>query len=62
MYFTASGYTDTQFTVQTVSTATYTGFPLFPGDVLGTYTLNLVGVPSGNSYTVTGSFRAPRIN
>lgn len=61
-YLSGSGFTDQSYTVQPGSTITYTGFPLFPGDVLGSYSLNLVGIPSGNNYTVTGSFRAPRIN
>lgn len=62
MYFSNSGYTDTQYNVQSGSTLTYTGFPIFPGDALGNFSMTLVGMPSGNTYTVTGSFRAPRQN
>jgi hypothetical protein len=57
-----SGFTDSLFTVQPSSTITYTGYPTFPGDVIGNYSLNLVGNVTGNNYTVTGSFRAPRYN
>jgi hypothetical protein len=57
-----SGFTDSNFTVQPGSTVTYTGYPTFPGDVIGNYSLNLVGNITGNNYTVTGSFRAPRQN
>lgn len=57
-----SGFTDQSYTIQPGSTVSYTGYPLFPGDVLGTYSFNLIGVPSGNTYTATGSFRAPRSN
>jgi hypothetical protein len=57
-----SGFTDNIFTVQSSSTITYTGYPTFPGDVIGNYSLNLVGNVTGNNYTVTGSFRAPREN
>jgi hypothetical protein len=57
-----SGFTDTLFTVQTGSTITYTGYPTFPGDVIGNYSINLIGNITGNNYTVTGSFRAPRQN
>ncbi len=57
-----SGFTDSNYTVQPGSTVTYTGYPTFPGDVIGNYSLNLVGNITGNNYTVTGSFRAPRQN
>ena len=57
-----SGFTDSIYTVQPNSTVTYTGYPTFPGDVIGNYSLNLVGNVTGNNYTVTGSFRAPRQN
>ena len=57
-----SGFTDSLFTVQPSSTISYTGYPTFPGDVIGNYSLNLVGNVTGNNYTVTGSFRAPREN
>jgi len=57
-----SGFTDSNYTVQPGSTVTYTGYPTFPGDVIGNYSLNLVGNVTGNNYTVTGSFRAPRQN
>lgn len=55
-------FTDTQFSLDPGSTVTYTTFPGFPGDVTGSFSLNLVGNPSGNSYTATGTFRAPRKN
>jgi protocatechuate 3,4-dioxygenase beta subunit len=54
-------FTDTQFSVVSGS-VNYTSFPLFPGDVIGTFSLNLTGNPSGNTYTATGNFRAPRQN
>lgn len=45
-----------------VNSATFTSFPAFPGAVEGTYSLNFVGSPSGDTYTATGSFRIPRSN
>ncbi|MBL7765900.1 MAG: carboxypeptidase regulatory-like domain-containing protein [Chitinophagaceae bacterium] len=54
-------FSDTQFTINS-GNVTYTSFPLFPGDVIGSFTLNLTGNPSGNTYTATGNFRAPRNN
>jgi hypothetical protein len=59
--FPNSSFTDQSFTLQPAgSTITYTSFPLAPGDVLGSYILNLIGAPSGHNYTVTGSFKVPR--
>lgn len=55
-------FTDTQYTLQPGGTVTYTSFPMYPGHVLGTYTMTLVGVPSGHTYTATGTFRVPRTN
>lgn len=62
-YFTGpSNFTDTQFTLQPGSTATYTSYPIFPGHLLGSFSINFVGVPSGHIYNAIGSFRAPRNN
>lgn len=62
-YFTGpSNFTDTQYTLQAGSTASYTSFPIYPGHLLGTFNINFVGVPSGHIYTAVGSFRAPRNN
>ncbi|HNF72984.1 MAG TPA: hypothetical protein PLP34_11235, partial [Chitinophagaceae bacterium] len=60
--FFLPNFTDTQFSLDPGSTVTYSTFPGFPGDVTGSFSLNLVGNPSGNSYTATGTFRAPRKN
>jgi hypothetical protein len=55
-------WTDISFTMSTgtTNTVTYTSFPNAPNDVLGTYSATLIGYPSGNAYTVKGSFRAKR--
>jgi hypothetical protein len=55
-------FTDNQYTVQTGSSVTYTSFPMFPGHVLGSFNIILTGMPSGNTYTAVGTFRAPRKN
>lgn len=54
-------FTDT-LTVTGVSNATFTAFPLFPGEVWGTFNINMIGSPSGDTYTATGTFRIPRNN
>lgn len=61
---TNASWTDTQWLLSATSTntVTYTSFPGFPNDVLGSYTATLIGQPSGNSYTITGTFRAERAN
>ncbi len=53
-------FTDTWFNISTPCTVNYTSFPLAPGDLIGTFSVNVIGVPSGNAYTATGSFRIPR--
>jgi hypothetical protein len=56
------GWNDTQFNLATASanTVTYTSFPLAPGQVIGSFSVFLTGVPSGQTYTATGNFRAQR--
>jgi hypothetical protein len=54
--------TDTQFSLDPGSVVTFTTFPGFPGDVTGTFSINAVGNPSGNTYTLVGNFRLPRVN
>jgi hypothetical protein len=44
------------------STVNFTNFSSNPGDVSGSFNLNLTGSPSQISYTVTGTFRANRRN
>lgn len=56
------GFTDTQFTLAPGGTITYSSFPLFPDQVLGNFSFTMIGFPSGNTYTLSGSFRAPRNN
>ncbi|HPI54564.1 MAG TPA: hypothetical protein PLU10_07705, partial [Chitinophagaceae bacterium] len=53
-------FTDTYYTISSPCTVTYTAFPLSPGDVIGTYNFTVIGTPSGNTYTATGSFRVNR--
>lgn len=53
-------FTDTYYTISSPCTVTYTAFPLAPGDVIGTYNFTVIGTPSGNTYTATGSFRVNR--
>ena len=53
-------FTDTWYNISSPCTVTYSAFPLAPGDVIGTYNFTVVGVPSGNTYTATGSFRVNR--
>lgn len=56
------GFADTIFTPTGINTITFTTFPGFPGDLQGTVSLNFLGYPSGDTYTATGIFRAPRTN
>lgn len=53
-------FTDTWYNISTPCTINYTSYPLAPGDLIGTFSVNVIGVPSGNAYTATGSFRIPR--
>lgn len=55
-------FTDTTFNITGINSCTFTAFPPFPGDVQGLYNLNLIGVPSGDTYTASGTFRIPRNN
>ncbi len=55
-------FTDTIYNLTGINNATFTAFPAFPGDVQGTFSLNFVGVPSGDTYTGVGTFRIPRNN
>lgn len=54
-------FADTAFTI-IAGQITYNGYPLFPGNIIGNFILNVKGLPSGATYTGTGNFRAPRIN
>ena len=60
--FFVPSFTDTQFSLDPGSVVTFTTFPGFPGDVTGTFSINAVGNPSGNTYTLVGNFRLPRVN
>lgn len=55
-------FTDTMLTMTGVNNATFTVFPAFPGDVQGTFNINYIGSPSGDTYTATGTYRIPRNN
>lgn len=55
-------FTDSLYTLTGINNATFTAFPAFPGDVQGSYNLNYIGTPSGNTYTAIGTFRIPRSN
>ncbi len=61
-YATGIGAFADSLTLTGINNATFTVFPPFPGDVQGTYSLNFVGNPSGDTYTATGTFRIPRNN
>lgn len=56
-----AGFADTAFTVF-AGNVTYNGYPPYPGAVVGTFILNVIGLPSGATYHGTGRFRAPRLN
>jgi hypothetical protein len=56
-----TGFADTAFVVF-AGNVTYNGYPAYPGDVVGTFILNVTGLPSGATYNATGRFRAPRLN
>lgn len=56
-----AGFADTAFVVF-AGNVTYTGYPPYPGNVVGTFILNVTGLPSGTTYNATGRFRAPRLN
>lgn len=55
-------FADSMYTIVPSSMLTYTSFPLFPGDCQGNFSINLIGVPSGDTYTAIGTFRAKRSN
>lgn len=55
------GFTDT-LNITGANTMDFIAFPPYPGDAQGTYQLNLIGSPSGDTYTATGTFRIPRNN
>lgn len=50
----------TSWSVNAGSTVTYTSFPLFPGDVIGTFNVNVTASGTGDVYVGSGSFRLPR--
>jgi hypothetical protein len=52
---------DTTF-IFTPGSANFSTFSPYPGNVEGTFTFNFQGIPSGNTYTATGSFKVPRSN
>lgn len=54
-------FTDTAFTI-IAGNISYNGYPIYPGDIVGTFILNVKGMPSGTTYSGTGDFRAPRFN
>ncbi|MBK8145244.1 MAG: hypothetical protein IPK62_09720 [Bacteroidetes bacterium] len=55
-------FTDNTFSFSGINNVTYSSFPAFPGDAQGSFSINLVGSPSGDTYTATGTFRVPRTN
>ncbi len=59
---TIGAFTDNTFAFSGVNNVNYSAFPAFPGDVQGSFSINLIGSPSGDTYTATGTFRVPRTN
>jgi hypothetical protein len=53
---------ETVHCVATCSTITYTDFPAFPGNVIGSYSINFIGLFSGHLYIANGTFKVPRKN